>query len=361
MAHRFCSIYGCLAASLGMACVGASSTDDVVESVGLTTSALSVCNETVPANRNVDGIPAYAQCADSNSAAIYSNNGVDTATTQMSKDWVRTQWSGGYQCTEFAHRYLHFKWGVEWIPNGNAGMWCESQPPANSGLVQTMTPVHGDIMVLAPGSCGADATTGHVNIVDQVNGTKLVNVEQNGARRGNYMLSCAKCFLHVMKNDGSGSPATGAAAGAAAPSAPGGVAPSLPAAGAAAPSSGRPQRPDMGRPAAAGAAAPGIPGSATAAAGSGAATTRPTLQPPTAAAPTTTPSAPLASTSAAAGSSATAPLAGAVTASPSTTTSAPAEAGCSVAAVGGKHTAGMPITFALSLLGGMVLRSRRRG
>jgi surface antigen len=173
--------------------------------VAVATAALSVCDETVPADRNVDGFPAYAQCDAAANSAIYSNNGIDTATSSMGADWVRTQWSGGYQCTEFAHRYLHFKWKVDWIPNGNAGEWCDTMPPANSGLVQTMTPVHGDIMVLAPGSCGAAEGTGHVNVIDVVGANdKLTAVEQNRAGRNSfYTTSCAKCFLHVVANDGS--------------------------------------------------------------------------------------------------------------------------------------------------------------
>jgi hypothetical protein len=172
--------------------------------IGVTGAALGACDETVPANRFIDGIPSYAQCDATKSSAIYSNNGVDTATMSMGAGWVRTQYSGGYQCTELAHRYLYFKWQVKWIPNGNAGMWCDTPPPANSGVVQSMTPVHGDLMVLAPGSCGADATTGHVTVVDVVDSAKsrLTVVEQNGARRGNYMASCGKCFLHVTANDG---------------------------------------------------------------------------------------------------------------------------------------------------------------
>jgi hypothetical protein len=83
--------------------------------------AINICTETVPSNRFVDGIPAYAQCTGSQNSAIYSNNGVDTGTTSGGTDWVRTQYSGGYQCTELAHRYLYFHWNVTWIPNGNAG------------------------------------------------------------------------------------------------------------------------------------------------------------------------------------------------------------------------------------------------
>ena len=179
--------------------------------VQVSSAALSVCDETVPANRSIDGVPAYAQCSASSSAAIYSDDGVNTATTKMGPEWIRTQYSGGYQCTELAHRYLYFRWDIDWVPNGNAGTWCDSQPPATVGVVQTTTPVHGDIMVLAPGSCGADGTTGHVNLIDVVSGNgSLIAVEQNGARRGTYKETCAKCFLHVMVNDGTPSniPAT---------------------------------------------------------------------------------------------------------------------------------------------------------
>jgi hypothetical protein len=208
-------------ASAGSACSTELAPDDEVQ---VTQAALSVCEEAVPDNRFIDGIPSYAQCEGSMTTAIYSNNGVDTATTKVGSDWVRTQYSGGYQCTELAHRYLHFVWDVTWIPNGNAGSWCDSVPPASSGLVQTMAPVHGDLMVLAPGSCGASASTGHVTVVDVVDGSgKLSVVEQNRARRGSYMQSCAKCFLHVVSNDGE----------------PGGMAGSMaPTAGSAAPQAG---------------------------------------------------------------------------------------------------------------------------
>ena len=165
--------------------------------------AADICGETVPSNRFIDGIPAYAQCAGSMTGAVYSNNGTDTATTSGGTGWVRTQSSGGYQCTELAHRYLYFKWNVTSVPNGNAGVWCDATLP--SGLVKATTPVHGDLIVLAPGSCGADATTGHVGVIDVVNAdTSLSVVQQNSASRSKYMMSCAACFLHVAANDGTG-------------------------------------------------------------------------------------------------------------------------------------------------------------
>jgi len=165
--------------------------------------AADICAETVPSNRFIDGIPAYAQCAGSMTGAVYSNNGTDTSTTSGGTGWVRTQGSGGYQCTELAHRYLYFRWNVTSVPNGNAGVWCDGTLP--SGLVKATTPVHGDLIVLAPGSCGADATTGHVGVIDVVNAdTSLSVVQQNSASRSKYQMSCAACFLHVAANDGTG-------------------------------------------------------------------------------------------------------------------------------------------------------------
>jgi surface antigen len=170
--------------------------------VALPAAAANICNETVPSNHVLDGFPAYAQCTESSNSAIYSNNGIDTATTSGGSDWVRTQGSGGYQCTEWAHRYLYFRWHVNSVPSGNAGVWCDGNIP--SGLAKSATPVHGDIIVFAPGSCGADLTTGHVAVVDVVgsNGT-VTFVEQNRPNRRSCAIDTAACFLHATANDGS--------------------------------------------------------------------------------------------------------------------------------------------------------------
>jgi len=184
--------------------------------VGRAALADNVCGETVPSNHIIDGIPSYAQCTASSSSAIYSNNGVDTATASSGTGWVRTQYSGGYQCTELAHRYLYFKWNVQSVPNGNAGTWCDGTIP--SGLVKNTTPVHGDLIVFAPGSCGADATTGHVAVVDVVNSDSTVTfVQQNNAARRSCAISTAACFLHATANDGTS--VDGGALDAAAPDA----------------------------------------------------------------------------------------------------------------------------------------------
>lgn len=181
------------------------------------TRAADICGETVPANRFIDGIPAYAQCAASMTSAVYSDDGIDTSTTSAGTSWVRTQGSDGYQCTELAHRYLYFRWGVPAVPNGNAGVWCDATLP--SGLEKATTPIHGDLIVFAPGSCGADSTTGHVAVIDTVNSDgSLTAVQQNVAGRQKYNLTCAACFLHAVANSGAaidaGVPATTGASGA---------------------------------------------------------------------------------------------------------------------------------------------------
>ncbi|MBN1760720.1 MAG: CHAP domain-containing protein [Chitinispirillaceae bacterium] len=160
--------------------------------------AENICDEVPPDERYVDGIPAYEQCSASD-GSVYSNNGVDTRSTRED-GWKRTQWGGGYQCTEYACRYLQFVWGVESVPNGNAGSWCDARIP--EGLVKTDVPVHGDVIVFAPGVCGASAETGHVAVVDIVKDSTLTIVEQNRAGRRRCKLSCASCFLHAKANNG---------------------------------------------------------------------------------------------------------------------------------------------------------------
>lgn len=162
-------------------------------------TSVNVCDEVVPEELFVDGIPAYSQCAASESEGIWSSDGISTS-IQQPGDWRRTQWGGGYQCTEFASRYLYFVWGVESVPNGNAGNWCDNEPP--EGLVQAATPVHGDLIVFAPGSCGASPETGHVAVIDIVDeATNRVEiVEQNRAGRRRTDFDCAACFLHAVSN-----------------------------------------------------------------------------------------------------------------------------------------------------------------
>ncbi|HEX2871830.1 MAG TPA: CHAP domain-containing protein [Polyangiaceae bacterium] len=215
-------------ASVGAMLLACGNAPSETEELGVTRQEVNACDETVPATRAVDGFPAYAQCAGVENGPIWSNNGIDTASSSQGQGWVRTQGSGGYQCTEFARRYFMFRWGIDY-QHGNAGEWCEGTLP--STLTIAPTPTHGDLIVFAPGSCGADATTGHVAVVDTVDmaGGKVTVVEQNQASRRSTQQSCAACFLHAVKNDGSpgGSGAgggSGAAGAAAAGAAAGGTA-----------------------------------------------------------------------------------------------------------------------------------------
>lgn len=176
--------------------------------LGRESEAVNVCDETVPSNRYVDGLPAYAQCS-ATTGSIWSNNGVDTAPASQGNDWVRTQQDGGYQCTEWAWRYMHFRWNVDYR-HGDARQWCDGTLPAT--LVKSLTPVHGDLIVFDAGVCGADATTGHIAVIDTVDSAqaKVTIVEENEAGRRPTNQSCGLCFLHALANDGSAAGAAGA-------------------------------------------------------------------------------------------------------------------------------------------------------
>jgi CHAP domain len=198
-------------ASVGAMLLACGNAPGEAEELGVTRQEVNACDETVPALRAVDGFPAYAQCDGIKNGAIWSNNGVDTASSSQGEGWVRTQWSGGYQCTEFARRYLMFRWGIDY-QHGDAWEWCEGSLP--STLTLATSPTHGDLIVFAPGSCGSDATTGHIAVVDTVDmaGGKVTIVEQNQAGRRSTQQSCASCYLHAVKNDGSaGGAGTGGA------------------------------------------------------------------------------------------------------------------------------------------------------
>jgi len=207
--------FGVIAMLANLGCGSGADLESVVES----RAALNTCAESVPANRQVDGIPAYAQCDATKNSSIWSNNGIDTSTTSLGADWIRTQQGGGYQCTELARRYMRFRWQIDY-QNGNAGSWCEGRLPAT--LVKSTTPVHGDLIVFAPGSCGASTETGHIAVIDTVDAAKakVTFVEENDAGRRSANQSCAACFLHAVANDGSaagagGAPSSGGAGGTA--------------------------------------------------------------------------------------------------------------------------------------------------
>ena len=208
--------------ALVSAMLGCAGPDPATESLGQVALGVDVCSETVPADRNVDGIPAYAQCDDTTSSNIWSNNGIDTSTASLGSDWIQTQRGGGYQCTELAYRYMHFRWQIDYR-HGDAREWCDGDLP--STLVKSTTPSHGDLIVFDGGVCGADATTGHIAVVDVVDasGGKVTLVEENRAGRRSANTSCATCFLHAVANDGSSSGAGSGGGGGATSGGAGGL------------------------------------------------------------------------------------------------------------------------------------------
>lgn len=153
----------------------------------------SICNE--KASTSIDGIPAYAYCGDTN---VWSDNGVDTMKASGGTGWVQTEHGYGYQCVEFAIRYMRFKWNIStsWHVS-YAKQMCATHP---SGVAVTTKPVHGDLAVFGAGSCGADPTAGHVAVVDSVGSTTFVAVQENTAGKYTWKDSCASCFLHAASN-----------------------------------------------------------------------------------------------------------------------------------------------------------------
>jgi len=170
------------------------------EDVGRSNAAVDyICNESAAAT--LDGIPAYAYCGNFN---VWSNNGVDTKSSSGGTGWVQTEGGYGYQCVEYAARYEHFEFGVatSWGIS-YAYQMCNTHPTSMSTVSK---PMHGDLMIFAPGSCGADGTAGHVAVVDTVGATTVKTVQENVAGSYTYNQSCASCWLHAANNNGSSDP-----------------------------------------------------------------------------------------------------------------------------------------------------------
>lgn len=184
-------------ASIVVVVAGCSSSQ---ETVGQSNDAVdTICNQNSAAT--LDGIPAYAYCGNFN---VWSNNGTDTKSSSGGTGWVQTEGGYGYQCVEYAVRYEHFKFGVAtgW-GNAYAYQMCGNHP---SSVSTATTPVHGDLMIFAPGSCGADGTAGHVAVVDVVNATTVKVVQENTAGSYTYNKSCASCWLHAANNNPNSDP-----------------------------------------------------------------------------------------------------------------------------------------------------------
>jgi surface antigen len=157
---------------------------------------------------SIDGIPAYAMCG---YTPVYSDDGEHTRTYGGS-GWIRTGGNYGYQCVELAERYEHFKYDV---PVGWGGAYakdmCADHP---SDLHTTSSPVHGDLMVIKPYTCGIHFA-GHVAVVNEVvSGNRVKVVQQNEyPANGEFAHDCALCYLHADRNNDCGDKADGAYCG----------------------------------------------------------------------------------------------------------------------------------------------------
>jgi hypothetical protein len=155
----------------------------------------------------IDGVAAYAMCDAALNSNVWSNTGANTAGASLGPDWVETGMGkiigkNGYQCTELSQRYFYFRFGIcPWSWVAAKDMCTEDLP---STVVLTTTPVHGDLIIIPPGCDGAGLETGHVAVVDRVNGATVDVVQQNAGLNGygTFHTSCATCFLHAVANVG---------------------------------------------------------------------------------------------------------------------------------------------------------------
>jgi len=155
----------------------------------------------------IDGIAAYAMCDAALNSNVWSDTGASTAGVSQGPGWVETGLGriigkNGYQCTELSQRYFYFRFGIcPWSWVAAKDMCTEPLP---STIVRTSTPVHGDLIVIPPGCDGAGLETGHVAVVDSVNGSTVYAVQQNSGTNGygTFHTSCATCFLHAVANVG---------------------------------------------------------------------------------------------------------------------------------------------------------------
>jgi lysozyme len=168
---------------------------------------------------------ANAPC-DGNS--VWSNDGINTVNHLPSgaspSQYFESQVGAyGYQCTELARRYFHFRWHVDLTPSDATG-WCpkgginHSPIPLPSGAQFTTTPVPGDLMVYpsppVDNECAGwvSGDNGHVAVVNKVNNDGTVDTwNQNwyvyGSAQGVSGFStvpakCACAYIHATANTG---------------------------------------------------------------------------------------------------------------------------------------------------------------
>ncbi len=196
------SLLACVALALTALACSAAPHEDVAQS---NAAVDTICSETAAAT--LDGIPAYAYCGNFN---VWSNNGADTKSASGGSGWVQTEGGYGYQCVEYAVRYAHFKFGTSTAWGiGYAKEMCATHP---SGISTTSSPIHGDLVVFTPGTCGVDATAGHVAVVDTLASSTVTVVQENVAGQYTYNKSCVSCYLHEASNTGTSDPCSAASA-----------------------------------------------------------------------------------------------------------------------------------------------------
>jgi hypothetical protein len=205
---RFISI-SAVALVTVVGCSSSPDDGDVAWSSEALTMPASLCGKAAIAT--IDDIPAYPN--DCGNVNVWSNDGRTTKTAPgTGTGWVQTEGGYGYQCTELASRYMHFRfgtathWGI-----AEAKDMCATHP---TDVSKTSSPVEGDLMVFAPGVCVGAA--GHVAVVSSVTSTTASVVQQNETANGvgTYKRTCASCFLHAARNNVCGDAANGAHCGA---------------------------------------------------------------------------------------------------------------------------------------------------
>jgi CHAP domain len=154
-----------------------------------------------------DGFPIFSSTCSDN-GTFHTKDGI---TANASGPYTGLRW----QCVEWAERYFLFKWQVSG-PNGTmpwgsipgAADMCEktaSYYSARAIQKKTSGPVLGDLMVWKRGTCGSDATYGHVAVVRGPGSTSSkLKIAQQNAGDANALSevssSCAYCFIHALSN-----------------------------------------------------------------------------------------------------------------------------------------------------------------
>ncbi len=203
---------------------------------------LSACadNSSMIETASIDGIPAFYNkntcpalldhscCSDNTELNLFSDNKGLSYATMPPIGGFATEYGWGYQCEEFAYRYVYGRFGIKLPPVPSAWQMCGLDSSeittywaSGNGTpdYSSYTPVHGDVMVFfaGPNACQVGGSNGHVAIVaDKPSAapndpSKIWVVEQNWGNGGNEPRSadksCARCYMHINKNPVSGSSA----------------------------------------------------------------------------------------------------------------------------------------------------------